>query len=176
MWDLQNLQDKGKFKSQKGGNETVLVKNEVPWLKTFVLGGCTKSRISYDQLTMSQWVVGFCYIIKDEQDVNVKNCMLDYMGELMEDCQDFGWLAAKGSLAVLLVKKEEGKVKWEQTHKLDRIHRAHAQKVQNNQNGNAHRFQCKDKAIPCKLYHKGSFSHRSDDETSSQMHLHVCSN
>ena len=49
---------------------------------------------------------------------------------------------------MLLVKMEEGKVKWKETHKLDRIRRAHAQKVQNNQNGNSRRFQGRDKAIP----------------------------
>ena len=82
-----------------------------PWPQNFVLGGSTKSRISYDQLTMNEWVAGFCNIVKDEHNVNVKNCMLDYMSKLMEECQDFGWPAAKGAHAVLLVKMEEGKVK-----------------------------------------------------------------
>ena len=52
---------------------------------------------------MSQWVAGFSNIVKDEQDVNVKNCMLDYLSELMEDCQ--------GAQAVLRVQIEGGKVK-----------------------------------------------------------------
>ena len=42
----------------------------------------------------------------------VKNQMLDYMSDLMEDFHDFGWQAAKGCYAVLLVKMEEGKVVW----------------------------------------------------------------
>ena len=50
--------------------------------------------------------------------------------ELMENSHDFGWSAAKGAHAVLLCKMEEGRVHWDDTHKIDRIRRAHAQKVQ----------------------------------------------
>ena len=60
---------------------------------------------------MSQWIAGFCNILKDEQDVNVKNCILDYMSELIEDCEDVCRPATKGAHAVLLVKIEESKVK-----------------------------------------------------------------
>ena len=40
----------------------------MPWPKNYVLGGSTKSRISYDELTMSQWVAGFCNIVKNKEE------------------------------------------------------------------------------------------------------------
>ena len=43
--------------------------------------------------------------------------MLDYLADLMEDSQDFGWQAAKTCHAVLLVKLEEGKINWPDTEK-----------------------------------------------------------
>ena len=117
--ELQHISDKGKCKSQRGGGETVFVKHEVPWPQNIILGGSNKSRVSYDSLSMSQWVSGFTTIIRDEKDLQTKQNMLEYKAELMEDSHDFGWNAAKGAHAVLLCKMEEGRVSWDQTHKID---------------------------------------------------------
>ena len=63
---------------------------------------------------MSQWLSGFSAIIREEPDVDTKNHMLDYLSDIMEDCQDFGWQAIKGCHAVVLVKwrraKSPGKI------------------------------------------------------------------
>ena len=74
------------------------------------MSGSSKSCSTYDSLTMSQWVSGFSWIIREETDLGIKNLMLDYLADLMEDSQDFGWQAAKGCHAVLLVKIEEEKI------------------------------------------------------------------
>ena len=41
---------------------------------------------------MSQWVAGFCQIIREQSDPTVKNQMLDHVSDLMEDSHDFGKL------------------------------------------------------------------------------------
>ena len=41
--ELQKITEKGKCKSQRGGNETVFVKQEVPWPQNVILGSSTKS-------------------------------------------------------------------------------------------------------------------------------------
>ena len=46
----------------------------------------------------------------------------------MEDATDFSWHGAKAAHAVLLCKMEMGSLQWEDTNRLDRIQRAHAQK------------------------------------------------
>ena len=53
---------------------------------------------------MSQWVVGFSTIIREETDLAAKNHMLEYLADIMEDSNDFGWQSAKGVHAVLLCK------------------------------------------------------------------------
>ena len=121
LQELRTLNEQGKFRSQRGGSDTVYCKHEVPWPHNYVLTGNTKSRASYDNLFMSQWVAGFCQIIREQNDTTVKNQMLDYMSDLMEDSHDFGWQAAKGCHAVLLDKMEEGKVVWGDTNKIDRM-------------------------------------------------------
>ena len=41
--ELSTLADKGKFKSQMGGSETVWVKHEIPWPHNHVLSGSNKN-------------------------------------------------------------------------------------------------------------------------------------
>ena len=63
--------------------------------KTLCWGANNKSRLSYDNLNRSQWVSGFAMIAREEQNIDTKNAMLDYLSELMEDANDFSWQSAK---------------------------------------------------------------------------------
>ena len=54
--------------------------------------------------------------------------MIQYIGEHMEDTTDFMWQGAKAAHAVMLCKFERGSVNWEDTARIDRIRREHAQK------------------------------------------------
>ena len=174
--ELQGL-DKGKFKSQRGGSETIWVKKEVAWPHNHVLGGSSKNRVNYDNLTISQWVSGFATIIRDESDLSIKNQMLEYLAEIMEDSHDFGWAAAKGSHAVLLCKMEEGRITWDETQKIDRVRRAYAHRSaslpqvthSNKKSGT------KDQSMPCRYYQKNSCSHKGNHDTGGRLYLHVCS-
>ena len=81
--ELQAMHPQGKFKSQRGGSDTYWCKREVPWPQNHILSGTSKSRVSYDNLSMAQWVSGFCAIIKEESNVQTKNNMLIYVADLM---------------------------------------------------------------------------------------------
>ena len=61
----------------------------------FVLGGNNKSRMSYENLSCCQWVSDFAMIAREENNVQIKNAMLDYLSEIMEDANDFSWQSAK---------------------------------------------------------------------------------
>ena len=108
------------FKCQRGGLDQVTVKHKI-----LILAETSKSRVTYDSLSTFQWVSGFCSIIKDEY--YYQNAMLEYMSELMEDAQDFGWASVKGAHANFLCRMVEGKVNWNMTEKIYRIRWAHAQ-------------------------------------------------
>ena len=56
-----------KIKSLRGGSVEVVVSNRVKWPQEYVLAGSKKGRIQYDQLSMPQWVAGFCRIMKEEK-------------------------------------------------------------------------------------------------------------
>ena len=104
-----------KNKSKRGGNVDVLVKRRVAWPQDAILGGVTKQRISYDQLSLTQFVQGFTKNILEESDEKIRQKMLSYMADLMEDASDFCWANAKASHAVLLCEMERGTVWWTDT-------------------------------------------------------------
>ena len=76
------------------------------------MGGATRARLTYDQLSMSQWVQGFCRNILDEQEEGRREQMISYTVDLMEDATDFSWQGAKAAHAVLCCELERGTVSW----------------------------------------------------------------
>ena len=114
--ELTTLNEKSMFKSQRGGQEQIFVKRQVLWPQNYILSGTTKYRVSYDSLSIFQWVCGLCNIEKMPR-------------QKLQNGQDFGLASAKGAHALLLCHMKEGKVEWHMTEKIDCIRSAHAQKV-----------------------------------------------
>ena len=98
----QNTTAGTQIKSLRGGPVEVLLSNRGKWPQEFVLSGFKKERIQYDQLSVVQWVAGFCQILREEQNPQVKEHMLDYLIALLEDANDFSWGSARASHTVLL--------------------------------------------------------------------------
>ena len=83
---LQELTDLAKTdmsqklkKSQRGDNVEVTVKTRVKWPHEYVLSGLNKERISYDQLSVIQWVAGFGRTMRDETNPEIRQHMLEYI-------------------------------------------------------------------------------------------------
>ena len=92
------------------------------------LGGTNRQRVSYDQLSLTQWVQGFCKNILEEKSNECKQVMISYMSDLMEDATDFSWQGATAAHAVMLCEMERSVLFWEDSDRIDRIHRVHVQK------------------------------------------------
>ena len=157
-----------KLKSQRGGAIDVFVNHKVRWPHEFVLSGQNKDRVTYNQLSPDQWMAGFCRTIREEPDITIRDHMLDYVIDLLDDATDFSWASAKASHAVLLCRMEQGEIKsWSETEKIDRVRRVHAQRHSTAQN-NAHKGQDKSssgKVTTCVFYNKGSCAHKQTHET-----------
>ena len=182
---LSNTDVKGtdpKYKLQRGGTMDVFVKERVKW--PHVLAGSTKDRITYNQLNITQWMSGFCRILRDENCQKIRDHMLNYLIALLDDSNDFSWQAAKASHAVLLCRMEQGEVTgWSDTEKIDRIRRANAQrhvvptqvsnssqKFRKNQSG-----QKASKSMPCVYYNDNSCNFQKHHETKGVFYRHICS-
>ena len=79
----QNSRSSGKlkYKSLRGGDVDVQVKHKVHWPHEAVLSGVTHQRVPYDQLSLTQWVHGFCRNILEEKSESRKNIMISYLME-----------------------------------------------------------------------------------------------
>ena len=180
--ELQQLAKSGmsenKIKSQRGGSVDVFVKHRVKWPHEFVLAGSQKERVSYDQLSMGQWMAGFCRTMREENCTQNKDAMLDYLISLLDDSNDFSWSSAKACHAVLLCRMEQGEIKnYTQTDLIDRIRRAHAQRhTPSNQNfaKNVTKREKNAKTMICQFFNQGSCMHQATHETKGVTYEHVC--
>ena len=131
LQELASLNKAGtKVKSLRGvGAVEVLVPNHVKWSHEYILSGNSKERISYDQLSVTQWVAGFGRIMKEEKNPEIKDSMLDYLVSLFDDANDFSWDAAKASHAVLRCRMAQGEItSYNEVEKTDTVRRANAQR------------------------------------------------
>ena len=153
----------------------VIVKHKVAWPHEPILGGVNRSRMTYDQLSLSQWVQGFCKNILDESDSGKQNKMIAYMADLMEDTTDFGWQGAKAAHAVLCCELERGTVTWSDSDRIDQIRRAHAQKHTGQKNKSWKKsYDNNQKPWFCKLFQTGSCHHSKDHEFGGKLQRHIC--
>ena len=171
-----------KLKSQRGGNIEVMVKTRVKWPHEYILSGLNKERVSYDQLSVTQWVAGFGRTMREEADPEIRQHMLDYMISLMDNANDFSWISAKASHAVLLCRMEQGEVRsYADTSAIDRIRRANAQKhvtasqTVSPQNFSANKkFGKTTKSMPCIYFNQGTCVQKKSHETRGVLYKHIC--
>ena len=82
-------------KSQRGDAVDVVVCHKVPWPHEHILGGPTRQRVTYDNLSLTQFVHGFVKNVLDEPSQKSREKMLCYLGDLMEDATVFSSANAK---------------------------------------------------------------------------------
>ena len=170
-----------KIKSKGGGGVEVLVEKKVAWAHESILGGTHRQRISYDQLTLTQFVQGFVRNILDESDENCREQMLVYLSDLMEDATNFTWGNAKAAHAVLLCEMERGVLDWSHTSRIERIRRAHAQKHHvhrpnwgKQEKSNWGKQENTKKPWYCKHFQSGTCMYSKDHEHGGKMFKHIC--
>ena len=184
--ELKNINEfatRGRVKSQRGDPGDISVKRVMDWPQNFILTGNQKTRPTYDDLNITQWVSGFVRCIQEEKSKAIKSCMLDYLGNIMEDASDFSWESAKAAHAILLINMEADRLNWAETDKIDRIHRAHAQRhITGTQNSATCPVNRKVKntgtknGIICRYFQEGTCKFTSHHRTAGQYYRHACDN
>ena len=96
-----------------------------------------------------------------------------YLGDLMEDATDFSWQGAKAAQTVLLCEMERGVVTWEDSDRIDRIRRAHAQKHVSSNRSNWRKNESR-KPWFCKNFQTNTCTHQRDHESNGKWHRHIC--
>ena len=171
-----------KVDSNRGGPGDITVKRIVDWPQNFILTGSRKTRPSYDDLTISQWVSGFVRCVQEEKSGAARDSMLDYLGNLMEDASDFSWESAKAAHAIVLTNMEADRLRWTETEKLDRIRRAHAQRHTSSTHSNASKSLYTKKVktsgskngVNCKFFQEGTCKFSTHHRSAGTFYRHVC--
>ena len=70
---LNETATRGRLKSKRGGPGDFLLKRMVDWPQNFILTGSKKTRPTYDDLTITQWVSGFVQCVQEKSDAT-KDC------------------------------------------------------------------------------------------------------
>ena len=72
---------------------------------------------------------------------------------------------------------EEGRITWDETHKIDRVRRAYAHRSTSSSQASYvnKKLGNKDQSMPCRYFQKNSCSHKGDHETGGRLYLHICS-
>ena len=155
----------------------MLLNVKFTWPQNKALSGSTRSRPSYDLLSVYQWVTGFSRIIQDQNIVELKNKMLEFLAEMMEDAQDLSWASVKAAHAVILCRMEDGKLTWDDTETIDKLRWAHGQKNVVGQNSNLAMnnqkiMKGKDNGLICKFYQICSCNHCQDPVSAGRKYKH----
>ena len=134
------------------------------------MAGNHSERVSYDQLTMGQWLAGFCQSMHDEICQTNRVAILEY----------FSWTSAKACHAVLLCRIEQGLIKvYTQVDKINPIRRAYAQRYTSQtsdnfiKNSNAKRDRST-KTIVCQCSNLGTCMHSATHGTKGTLYRHSC--
>ena len=75
----------------------VMVEKRVAWPHDIILRGNSRQRVTYDQLSLTQFVQGFSKSIVDESEQRALECMFD-----------FAWANTKAAHSVILCENERG--------------------------------------------------------------------
>ena len=87
-------------------------KIDIPWPQDFVFVGPSRVRLSYDQLSMDQFTLGFLKIVQIEKSPIVRANMVDYLTSMFHNVVDYGWPQVKGAHQVVLANMEDGLLNW----------------------------------------------------------------
>ena len=136
-----------------------------------ILGGPHRRRLTYDQMSLTQFVQGFSKNLLEEKEERIRESMVRYLSELMEDT-DFSWSNTKAAPVVILCDMERGILQWGDTDKIDRIRRAHAH-PNSKQSWTISSFENK-KPWFCKQHQTNACTFNKDHESFGKIQRHVC--
>ena len=172
-----------KQKSLHGGPIEVLVPNKVKWLHEYVLSGSQIECVSYDQLSVVQSVTGFCCIMRDEQNRDIQNSMLDYLIALLMTLKISAGMRQRPVKLFFYAGWNKAKLKImprSQVEKIDQIRRENAQRHVSPVSTSSYHIGYKKqmtkatKSMSSQYYNQGLCAHLKSHNTQRTLYKHIC--
>ena len=106
-------------------NGTKKKKVHVPWPNDHVFVGPSRTKVTYAQLNMEQFVYGYLKIVELEKSALVRAHMIDYLTKFFQNVCDYGWTQVKGAHQVVLTSMEDGILTWENLKQCNKLRKSH---------------------------------------------------
>ena len=149
----------GKAVSKRSGrynnSDTSTLQPHLRWPNEGFTGGGTKKRISYDDLTLPQWVAGQLTNAIQIQDNDVLRSVLNQIIFAMRDASSLPWSAVREAYASSMHEVEEGRLAWSDSTQWA-LNRLSASQVAL---ANSRTLSQQNKGRTCKFYNEGACSH-----------------
>ena len=149
----------GKAVSKKSGRynntDTSTLQPHLRWPNEGFTGGGAKKRISYDDLTLPQWVAGQLTNAIQIQDNDVLRSVLNQIIFAMRDASSLPWPAVREAYASSMHEVEEGRLAWSDSTQWA-LNRLSASQVAL---PNSRTLSQQNKERTCKFYNEGVCSH-----------------
>ena len=103
----------------------------------------------------------------------VKENMVEYLTELLQDACDYSWEAAKGAHSVLLHRMQDGVVAWDNLKDVNKIRKRYAHTASSQYGAGSERSRVT-KVVPYFKYNKGSCTRGTDHKWQNMLLKHIC--
>ena len=146
-------------------------KAKIKWPQDLAFVGTQRRRPTYEQLNVTQWMLGYLRIWQEESNPDIQNNMIHYLTELMQDACDYSWEGAKGAHSVLLHRMGDGIVDWSNLKEINKIRKRYAQ---TNSNSTGQDKNKPPKPVPCIQFNRGTCTRTADHEFKGMLLKHIC--
>ena len=152
-------------------------KIDIPWPQDFVFVGPSHIRLSYDQLSMDQFTLGFLKIVQIEKSPIVRANMVEYLTSLFHNIVDYAWAQVKGAHQMVLSNMEDGLLSWFDLKRCNKTRKAYliAPAHQNKQEKTSKIDNTSSNALPapCRAFQTNQCTDKEHLNESS-VQKHVC--
>ena len=163
-------------------------KVQIAWPQDHVFVGIYRRKVTYEQLTMEQFTLGFLKTVELERNQVIRANMVTYLTNLFQNVCDYGWQQVKGAHHVVLSCMEDGILTWLDLKKCNKTRKANlisktSPKTSNSppkgsKSGKNPKIGSQTKKVfivPCTEYQTNECDRTGDHVSGSVTHKHACS-
>ena len=171
------------FELFKNVEKSKSVEKKLKWPNDHVYIGTDRKKPTYDQLDECQWMLGFLRQRQSESNQVIRENMIEYLVELLQDAVDFSWPSAKGSHYVLIHRLADGLASWSDLSSVHNVRLRYARSKPQNSGKTTSKFHNTShnqnfgsnlKPVACFKWNKGNCGESRDHPHQGLMLKHVC--
>ena len=164
---LESLQGKRKRSGRYNTTDNPTSVSYRRWLNEGILVGTARRRLPFDELNMTQFVMGYIKNVNDTLDSLTRQYMLAELYDLMKLADSTSWQVARGAFISSMHSIEDGEIAWSDRNALlqRRMTQTHAAMFSNptyKSSGSRMKETSSDRKLICKFFRTGTCRETGD--------------